>query len=152
MKITRTARFGRATEHLVFSKLLLEGYKLGYPDSDVGEDCYILRNERYFGVQIKGRSIESKISIAGAFTQLKVDNPRENYVFVFYCEHMQSFWIIPSLKLVEISRKRSEGTYDIRFVGKKNGQPHIKEKFEEYRNQKGWDNLKSYLERNERKN
>ena len=67
-------------------------------------DCIIRQEKigqlRYLDIQIKARSNQCIEKDGGFFPAMHVRNPRENFYFIFYSEHANTYWIVPSLELV----------------------------------------------------
>jgi hypothetical protein len=62
----------------------------------------------YIDVQIKARSTDAKQP--GTFAALMVRDPRRNFMFVFYSEGVDTYWVVPSLDLVQEATRNKEGT------------------------------------------
>jgi hypothetical protein len=69
---------------------------------DQGIDCIIRKSSNeYIDVQIKARSKDAKGRNAGFFPTIDIPEPRPNYIFIFYVEALDTYWVIPSTKIVE---------------------------------------------------
>lgn len=141
------ASFGKRMEFVVIGELLREGHDVYLTlVDDRGIDCIIRTDSgKYFDIQIKARSKDSKWYLAGTFSNLVVENPRQNYIFICYSERLDSTWIIPSTDLVKIaSRHHVNGnSYQLNLTGRNKGAPNLKPQFEKYRNRSGFALLKS---------
>jgi len=104
-------------------------------------DC-IVRIERrdkpvYLDIQIKARSHSAKH--AGLFAGLKIDKPRENFIFVFFSEIANTYWIIPSKDLVGLASRNqkglNQGKYSVTLASqRRNGEVVLNEKFNKWEN------------------
>lgn len=116
-----TASFGKRQEFGAIAELLRRGYDVYLTlVDDQGIDCVVRQGpERYFDIQIKARSKDCNPKNAGHFPQLDVPTPRKNYVFIFYSEHINTYWVIPSTVLVSdgfsnrIKSGNSEGKFRV---------------------------------------
>lgn len=97
-----TASFGKRQEFVAIAELLRRNYDVYLTlVDDQGIDCVIRQGpNKYFDVQIKARSKDCNPKNAGNFPQLVVPEPRKNYIFIFYSERINKYWIIPSTVLV----------------------------------------------------
>jgi hypothetical protein len=89
----------------------------------------------YIDVQIKARSTAKQ---AGTFAALAVRDPRPNFMFVFYSEGADAYWIMPSLDLVKEATRNKEGVnagkYSIVFTNtRKDGKPYPRPRFDVWR-------------------
>lgn len=101
-----SASFGKRQEFVAIAALLQRGYDVYLTlVDDQGIDCVVRQGpDRYFDIQVKARSKDANPKNAGFFPQLPIENPRPNYIFIFYCEGVMGgglHWVIPSLKLAE---------------------------------------------------
>lgn len=106
MRFRHSASFGKRQEFGAIAELLRRGYDVYVTlVDDQGIDCIVRQGpNRYFDVQVKARSSDASPRNAGFFPQLKIPNPRDNYVFVFFAEGIGergTYWVIPSTRLVE---------------------------------------------------
>lgn len=117
-----SASFGKRQEFVAIAELLRRGFDVYLTlVDDQGIDC-IVRLDRdppvYLDVQIKARSNDAKQP--GTFASLVVPNPRPNYFFIFYSEAADSYWVMPSLDVVEKANVGksggAEGKYSLNFV------------------------------------
>jgi hypothetical protein len=69
-----------------------------------------------------------------------IARPRNNYYYIFYSEHIDQYWIIPSLKLVKLASRnksgKNKGKYHINLAGcsKKKGGVYPNPRFDRYKN------------------
>ena len=139
--------FGERCEYIAMAELLKRGfdvYKTLVDDS--GIDCIIKINEnRYLDVQIKARSKDIDPGDAALFAGMTLE-PRNNYFFIFYSQHLDTYWIVPSQELTKIAYKNKKGknigSYVLWFNGMKNGVPYAKERFDQYKNENGFKLIK----------
>lgn len=137
-----SASFGKRQEYVVIAELLRRGFDIYIPlVDDQHIDCIIRRdNNNYIDVQIKARSKDCKPYVAGRFAAMDIPNPREKYYFIFYSEAVNKYWIIPSLKLVQLASQNKNGEnigkYQINFAGfsKKTQKAYPYPRFEDYEN------------------
>jgi hypothetical protein len=149
MKFRNNASYGKRQEFKAIVKLLELGFDV-YTTlvDDQGIDCVLRINaNRYLDIQIKARSIENcNLKQRGYFAQLPITEPRDNYFFILYSEHVDSYWIIPSLEIVEMAKEgghnvcimksgKKEGRYSVRIAG---ATCNPFERFEKYRNENGF--------------
>jgi hypothetical protein len=109
-----SASFGKRQEYVAIAELLRRGFDV-YQTlvDDKGIDC-IVRHEnngelRYLDIQVKARSKDCSPRNAGRFAGMEVPNPRPNYYFIFYSEHIDAYWEIPSLDLISIASQNKKG-------------------------------------------
>lgn len=91
---------GKKGEYKVIGKFLEEGYPVYVPVLDIeGVDC-IIRNDKglLLEIQVKSTGKNNKKPCKIVFKWNK--KARKNYIFVFYVERENAFWIIPSEYLV----------------------------------------------------
>ena len=118
--------FGERIEYVVIGELLKRGfdvYKTLVDDQQI--DC-IIRIEKnskvkYIDIQIKARSKDCKPYDAARFAAMTILKPRKNYCFIFYSEHVDKYWVIPSLDLIKIASRnkkgKNKGKYHINLAG-----------------------------------
>ncbi len=100
------AGFGKRQEFRAIAELLKLGFDVYLPlVDDQGIDC-VVRIEKenelhYWDIQIKARSTEIKAANAGLFAALTIPKPRENYIFIFYAEQVNTYWVISFLGACE---------------------------------------------------
>jgi len=124
MRYRHSASFGKRQEFNAIAELLRRGYDV-YTTlvDDQGIDCVVRQSpSRYFDVQIKARSKDCNPKNAGHFPLIDVSEARPNYVFVFYSERAEMYWVIPSDRIVEpdfANRHKTgpnEGRYRLRLT------------------------------------
>ena len=111
----KSMMFGRSTEYLVISKFLGEGREVYVPPvDDHGVDLIVVpqdsctnleKSVAYQEIQVKSKAKD------GQFSAIACPNPRENYWFIFYVKSIDTFWIINSIKFVEIASKNVKGKH-----------------------------------------
>lgn len=119
-----SASFGKRQEFGAIAELLRRGYDVYMTlVDDQGIDCVVRQGQnKYFDVQIKARSKDCNPRHAGQFPQLDVGDPRKNYVFIFYSETIDTYWVIPSTTLVspgfanQVKSGPSKGKYRVLFT------------------------------------
>lgn len=102
MAYRHSASFGKRQEFGAIAEMLRRGYDVYVTlVDDQGIDCIVRQgSSKYFDVQIKARSRDRNPVNAGHFPQLDIAEPRKNYVFIFYSEQADTYWVIPSTKIV----------------------------------------------------
>ena len=134
------ASFGKRQEYIAIAKLLQRGFDVYMPLVDDQQiDCVIRRGDHdYLDVQIKARSRDCKLEDAGRFSAMTIPCPREKYFFLFYSEHIDTYWIFPSQQLVKAaSQNRSgkdKGKYSINLTGCRGGVVRASKGFCQYQN------------------
>ncbi|MBI1424281.1 MAG: hypothetical protein GC149_12495 [Gammaproteobacteria bacterium] len=116
-----SASFGKRQEYVAVAELLRRGYDVYMTlVDDQGIDCVVRQGpNKYFDVQIKARSKNCNPKNAGHFPQLTISSPKKNYIFIFYSEAINTYWVIPSTKIVEpgfgnvLKSGPSEGKYRV---------------------------------------
>ncbi len=103
-----TASFGKRQEFIAISELLKRGfdvYQTLVDDQQI--DCVVRienpKKTKYFDVQIKARSKNAKKQSWGDWPSIKIFKPRPTFIFIFYSEPLDKYWIIPSDKLAKYS-------------------------------------------------
>ena len=130
--------FGKRREYIAIAKLLQRGFDVYMPLVDDQQiDCVIRRGDRdYLDVQIKARSRDCKPVDAGLFSAMTIPCPREKYFFLFYSEHINTYWIFPSQQLVEVASQnrsgKNKGKYSINLTGFRGGVVRASERFCQY--------------------
>ena len=148
MSFRSSSSYGKRKEYKAIAKLLELNFDV-YETivDDQGIDCIIrINSRRYVEIQLKARSIKNCVlKDRGYFPQLSISQPRDNYFFILYSEHADSYWVIPSLHIVDMGRKGgfnvsqmkngpNKGKYSVRVAGSKcNPLPQ----FEKYKNEIG---------------
>lgn len=156
-----TASFGKRQEYYVIGELLRREYDVYQTLVDDKQiDCIIRRGDkkpRYVDIQIKARSKKCDPKNAARFAGLKIDNPRENYFFIFFSEQLKKTWIIPSTDIAnEIGSKnkkgKNKGKFTLNMAGhstKKNvaiGDGTTTKRYEKYEGDKGFRLLDKVLD------
>ncbi len=116
-----SASFGKRQEYVAIAELLKRGYDVYMTlVDDQGIDCVVRQGpKKYFDVQIKARSKDCNPKNAAHFPQLDIPKPSRNYIFIFYSEAINKFWVIPSTTMVapgfcnQIKSGPSKGKYRI---------------------------------------
>ena len=147
MDYRHSKAFGERCEYIAMAELLKRGfdvYKTLVDDS--GIDCVIKIDEnRYLDVQVKARSKDIDPGDAALFSAMNIE-PRDNYYFIFYSQHLETYWIVPSLELVKIANRnkkgKNKGCYSVWFNGMKNNAPYSKERYDKYKNENGFKLIK----------
>lgn len=149
MDYRNNASYGKRQEFIAMATLLEKGFDV-YPAlvDDMGIDCIVrINSKRYVDIQIKARSNKTKTLRQRAyFPQIAIVEPRENYLFMLYSEYLDSYWIIPSLDIIEMAfignchvSKMKTGknidSYSISIVNS-NGDPYPL--FDKYKNKNGF--------------
>jgi hypothetical protein len=67
----------------------------------------------YIDLQIKARSKIAKN--AGTFAAMEIREPRENFLFLFYSEACDTYWVMPSLDVVRLASRNKQGKNAGRF-------------------------------------
>jgi hypothetical protein len=82
---------------------------------DQGIDCIIRKNgpegPKYLDIQIEVRSSKCKPLDTGRFAPMTINDPRENYLFIFYSERLDTYWVINSMDITAagIANKNKNG-------------------------------------------
>jgi hypothetical protein len=104
--------FGKRQEYIAVAEMLKRGldvYMTLVDDQQI--DC-VVRMEVddhpiYIEVQIKARSDSAKQP--GTFAALTIRNPRPNFMFLFYSEAADTYWVMPSLDLIQEATTNKAG-------------------------------------------
>jgi hypothetical protein len=155
------ASFGKRQEYKIISELLNRGYDVYQTLVDDQQIDCIIRGKRgekpnYVDIQIKARSKECDPKDAARFAGMKIENPRENYFFIFYSEQLNKTWVIPSLDIVNkigsLNKKgKNRGKYSLNMAGhsaRKDvaiGDGITTKRYEKYEGNKGFELLESVL-------
>jgi hypothetical protein len=137
--------FGKRQEYIAVAELLRHGYDVYMTLVDDQQIDCVVRLEVdchpvYIDVQIKARSAGAKQ--AGTFAALTVRDPRPNFMFVFYSEGADAYWVMPSLDLVREATRNKEGVnagkYSIVFTNTRtDGKPYPRPRFDDWRDNWG---------------
>jgi hypothetical protein len=120
------ASFGKRQEYFIVANLLKRNYDVYLTLVDDKQiDCIVRKGDkkpRYVDIQIKARSKDCDPKNAARFAGLKIENPRENYFFIFYSEQLEKIWVIPSLDIINeigsINKKgKNKGKYNLNMAG-----------------------------------
>jgi hypothetical protein len=103
MQYRHAASFGKRQEFGAIAELLRRGYDVYLTlVDDQGIDCIVRQGpDKYYDIQIKARSSMCVPRNAGHFPQLNISQARRNYVFIFYSEQINTYWVIPSTDMVK---------------------------------------------------
>ena len=141
-----TASFGKRQEYIAVAELLRRGFDVYMTLVDDQQiDCVIRQEKggelRYLDVQIKARSLDAKHG--ATFAAMIVHQPRKNFWFIFYSEIADTYWIMPSLDLVQLAnvnkggkskKGKNKGKYTIKLANKNKSGWKPRPKFSEYEN------------------
>tara|TARA_B100000315_G_C14447797_1_gene527663 strand:+ start:488 stop:946 length:459 start_codon:yes stop_codon:yes gene_type:complete len=133
-----SASYGKRQEFFAIAKLLKRGNDVYLTlVDDQGIDCVIkVSDKTYYDVQIKARSKDTIDGDVARFAAMIIKNPRPNYIFIFYAERLDKYWVVPSLELVEMASRNKKGKnigkYHICFSGFRNKKPYAMEKYMKY--------------------
>jgi len=131
-----TSSFGKRQEYRVIAELLGRGYDV-YQTlvDDKGIDCIIRGKDRkYWDIQIKARSREAKQPRFFAALSFK---PQDNYIFIFFSEPENRYWIVPSEDLAKLGSRnktgKNQGKLSVSFP-----RARPSKKFVAYEDENGW--------------
>ena len=141
MTFRSSAPFGKRQEFVAMAELLrrsFDVYQTLVDDQQI--DCIIRQEKdgklRYLDIQIKARSKDA--NDPGTFAAMEIRNPREDFYFVFYSEKNDTYWIVPSLELIQLANVgksgKNEGKYKIVFVNDTKSGVRPRPKFSTYEN------------------
>jgi hypothetical protein len=106
-----SASFGKRQEYIAIAELLRRGFDVYMTlVDDLQIDCVIRlpgKPPSYIDIQIKARSKTAKY--AGTFSAMEIRDPRENFLFLFYSEACNTYWVMPSLDVVRYANRNKEG-------------------------------------------
>jgi hypothetical protein len=116
MNFRSSASFGKRQEYVAMAELLRRGFDVYMTLVDDQQiDCVIRLEEngtlRYLDIQIKARSKQCKTKDGGVFSALDVRQPRENFYFLFYSEHADTYWVMPSLDVIKEANTNKAGKH-----------------------------------------
>ena len=148
-KYRHRASFGKRQEYIAIAELLKRGYDVYIPlVDDQHIDCVIRRDDHdYVDLQIKARSKDCQPTDADRFAAMDIPNPREKYFFLFCSDQAKTYWIFPSVELVNLASQNKKGKnvgkYHVNLTGcsKKEGGVYPLPKYTKYQN--NFDLLKS---------
>ena len=136
--------FGKRQEYIAVARLLQKGFDVYMTLVDDQQiDCVVRipgPKPSYVDIKIKARSASAKQG--STFSALDIKNARENFVFIFYSEVADTYWIMPSLDLIREANVGKEGknsgNYSIVFANQlKDGTWKPRPRFEKWRD--NWD-------------
>ncbi len=136
-----SASFGKRQEYIAVAELLRRGHDVYMTLVDDQQIDCIIRQEkegklRYLDIQIKARSFDAKNP--GLFAAMEVRSPRDNFYYIFYSESANTYWIIPSLELIEEAHQNKEGKnrgkYSITFANAGSKKTNPRPRFAKYEN------------------
>lgn len=104
------ANFGKRIEYWVACSALKQGLDVFIPlVDDKGIDLVIRRKDgTYIEVQVKGKSKKGSREMAADFSSI-THIARPNYFFVFYSEHLDTFWIMSSQEFLKEAGQMKSG-------------------------------------------
>ena len=110
MSYRNSASFGKRQEYVVVAELLKRGFDVYMTlVDDQGIDCIIRINENiYIDIQIKARSKTAKQW--NLFAAMSIV-PKRTYYFIFYVETNDTFWVMPSLDVVNYAITNKNGKH-----------------------------------------
>jgi hypothetical protein len=138
-----SASFGKRQEYIAVAELLRRGFDVYMTLVDDQQIDCIIREEQgnrlhYLDIQIKARSHDCKPKNAGMFAAMEIRRPRKDFFFIFYSEHADKYWVVPSLELVQLARRnkqgKNRGKYTINFCGLRKSGVTPRPKFRDYEN------------------
>ena len=137
-----SASFGKRQVYIAVAELLRRGHDVYMTLVDDQQIDCIIRQEkdgqlRYLDIQIKARSSDAKNP--GTFSALEIRKPREGFFYIFYSEKADTYWIVPSLELVNEAYQYKNngihnGKYRIVFVNKVKDGVRPRPRFKKYEN------------------
>lgn len=102
------ASFGKRQEYVAFGELLKRGFDV-YATlvDDQGIDCIIrISSTCYLDIQIKARATTAQQGYTFAAMTVPA---RSNLFFIFYVEHNDTYWVIPSIALQSLCNVNKAG-------------------------------------------
>ncbi len=141
MAFRSSASFGKRQEYIAVAELLrrdFDVYMTLVDDQQI--DCVIRLEDggkpRYLDVQIKARS--KTAGQASTFSAMEIRHPRPNFWFIFYSEVCQTYWVVPSLRLIRLANQnkggKNAGKYSVRFCNLNKAGWKPRPKFAEFEN------------------
>lgn len=140
MAYRNSASFGKRQEYIAVAELLKRGFDVYMTLVDDQQiDCVIRIDDtppRYIDIQIKARSGSAKNP--GTFAAMEIRRPRPNFFFIFYSEAVETYWVMPSLDIVQkanVSKSgENEGKYRLVFTNTRaDGSVVTRPKWDQYR-------------------
>jgi hypothetical protein len=138
-----SASFGKRQEYVAIAELLRRDFDVYMTLVDDQQIDCIIRQEkdgklRYLDIQIKARSNKCISKDGGLFAAMTIRHPRENFFFIFYSEHANIHWVVPSLDLIReaIQNKQGKnaGKYQIKFCNLNRDGLKPRPRFKKYEN------------------
>jgi hypothetical protein len=138
-----SASFGKRQEYVAIAELLRRGFDVYMTLVDDQQIDCIIRQEkngklRYLDIQIKARSKNCVPKDGGFFPAMAVRHPRENFFFIFYSEHADLHWVVPSMALIEEANQNKTGAnagkYAIKFCNLNKEGVRPRPRFKKYEN------------------
>lgn len=143
MSFRSSASFGKRQEYVAIAELLRRGFDVYMTLVDDQQIDCVIRQERdgklrYLDIQIKARSKNCVPKDGGFFPAMAVRRPRENFFFIFYSEHANTHWIVPSMALIEEANQNKTGAnagrYAIKFCNLTKAGLKPRPRFKKYEN------------------
>src|SRR5882757_5475825 len=88
-----SASFGKRQEYIAVAELLKRRF-----------DVYMTLVVDH---QIKARSKNAQN--ASTFAAMEIREPRDNFLFLFYSEACDTYWVMPSLEVIRLATRNKEG-------------------------------------------
>ncbi len=138
-----SASFGKRQEYIAVAELLHRNFDVYMTLVDDQQIDCVLRLDtggqlRYLDIQIKARSAGCAPVNAGRFAAMEIRQPRENFFFIFYSEQVKTYWILPSLELIQEANQNKEGAnkgkYSINFCNVTKSGVKPRPRFQKYEN------------------
>ena len=141
-----TASFGKRQEYVAVAELLRRGFDVYMTLVDDQQIDCVIRQERngklrYLDVQIKARSKDAKH--VGTFAAMTVRKPRPNFWFIFFSEAIGTYWVMPSMNVIQLSnvnkggkskKGKNKGKLTIKLANKNKGGWKPRPKFQQFEN------------------
>ncbi len=134
-----SASFGKRQEYIAVAELLKRGFDVYMTLVDDQQiDCIVrldAKPPRYIDVQIKARSKSAKNP--GTFAAMEIRDPRPDFYFIFYSEAADTYWVMPSLDIVDKANVgksgQAKGKFSLVFTNTlKDGTVKPRPKWKEY--------------------
>ena len=136
-----SASFGKRQEFIAVAELLkrrFDVYMTLVDDQQI--DCIVRipgNPPSYVDLQIKARSKSAQN--ASTFAAMEIREPRPNFLFVFYSEACETYWVMPSLDVIRLANRNksgaNEGKYSIVFCNcNSSGKWIPRPKWQQYKN------------------
>lgn len=143
MSFRSSASFGKRQEYLAVARLLQLGFDVYMTLVDDQQiDCVIRQEKngklRYLDIQIKARSKDCEPRNAGRFAAMEIRQPRKDFFFIFYSGQANTYWVLPSRKLIQEAQigksGGSKGRYTINFCNLAKSCVKPRPRFSQYEN------------------